>query len=415
MSSKLSIKSNGLPVVICGFLLLSTFTGCGATPVEVKKEVRSVKVVQANIASVTTDVEYSSKLKPFTEISISPKTPGKVSKVNFKVGDAVKAGDVLFTLDSKDVNAQLQQQQATLKLQQANYTKTTQSTLEQQTMAQDDSVKRAQIAYDNANDMYKKHLELFKEEAISKQTLIDTESRLKSAAIELESAKSNQKLLKEKSGPQSVEMAAAQVNQAQAGVQSAAVQLDNTVLRSPVDGVVSVCNVKEGEMASSAVTSFTVINTSSIIAEVGVPDSMIGKVSKGQKITAKVNALDNKTVNGIVDSVSPAADATSKSYTVKIKIDNQGNVLKSGMFVRVLLPAEKKENILVVPNETIKTENGISYVYTVANKKIKKVAIETGISNEKVTEVLGNMKKGDQVVLQGQTFLDDGDEVNIVK
>ena len=68
----------------------------------------------------------------------------------------------------------------------------------------------------------------------------------------------------------------------------------------------------------------------------------------------------------------------------------------------------------MVPNETIKMENGVNYLYTVDNGEVKKISVETGISNEKFTEVTGKVQEGLDVITEGQNLLSDGEKVNLV-
>ena len=84
------------------------------------------------------------------------------------------------------------------------------------------------------------------------------------------------------------------------------------------------------------------------------------------------------------------------------------------MFAKISLSAENKSNILMVPNETIKMENGVNYLYTVNNGEVKKISIETGISNEKFTEVTSSIEGGLDIITEGQNLLSDGEKVNLV-
>lgn len=172
--------------------------------------------------------------------------------------------------------------------------------------------------------------------------------------------------------------------------------------------------MEEGEIFSSSTAAFTIIDTNTMIAEISVPDKMVAEVEKGQIVPVKMNALDNQTVDGVVDYISADADSKSQAYTLKILIKTTSE-LKSGMFARVVLPEAKKENVLTVPNEAIKIENSTSIVYTVAEGAVKKVPVTTGLSDEKFTEILSGLKAGDQVITEGQIFLNDGEKVNIVK
>ncbi len=389
-------------------------TACGTAAPKQQKSLVNVNAVQAQMGSITTNVEYSSQLKPIQTTTISPKIAGKVASIQADVGTAVQAGQVLFTLDSSDLQAQLQQQEANLEGSRVNYEKTEGSSYQQQLLQAEQTQQNAQITYNSAQDTYNKDLSLYNAGAISQQSLENDKQKLDEATVALNSANSNLELLKNQSGPQSVEAAAAQVKQAESAVNYAQLQLQNTTITSPISGTVSTRNVEVGEIASSAAPAFTVINTKTVVAEISVPDTVVTHLQKGQTVPVKISALNNKTVNGTVNIISPAADKTN-SYVVDVDLDNSNNELKGGMFARVVLPQEQKNNILTVPNEAITVEDGVSYVYAVVNNTVNKIPVKVGISNDKVSEIVSGLKSGENVITEGQIFLSDGQKVKISK
>lgn len=393
--------------------VLMLFSGCGSRTAAADKEVKNVRTVKASMSSISIDVEYPGKVKPLEEVVVSPKIPGRVSELKADVGSEVEKGQTLFTLETKDADALYKQSQANLDAANANLKRTGGSALSQQVLQAESALKQAQVQYDDAKRLYDKTKALYEGDAASRQQLDDAESRYKSAGIQLGAAGDNLKLLREKAGPQSVDVASAQVEQAQASVEQAAIQLENTVINSPISGVVSIRNVEAGELVSSSIPAFTVINTKILLLEISIPDKMLGKVSKGQTVPVRISALGNKNLDGIIDTVSPSTDARTQFYTVKVKLDNPDGTVKPGMFARVLLPAEKKENVLTVPNEAVVIENGVQYVYTVVDGRIKKKSVNIGLSNDKITEIIKNLNENETVITEGQAFLNDGDAVSV--
>ncbi len=416
------MKLNGLNKknLIIGVVLILIIVGCtsifGKTKkVEEKQEVKNVKVAKVAVGPISAEVEYASKLNPVQEVTILPKTGGKVASVNVDIGDKVTAGQVLFTLDNAELQAQLQSQQAALAASNANLARTSDSGLQQQITSSQQAVDKSQIAYNNAKDSYDKMQKLYDAEAISKQDLDNAKLRYDNSSVDLKAAQDNLNLLIEKSGPQSTQAAAAQVAQAQAGVNAVQVQLNNASVTSPIAGVVSAKDVKVGQLAGGQSGSVTIIDSSSFIAEVSVPDTVVGKVQVGQSVQVTINALDGKKVTGVIDKISPNSNSKDNSYLVKVKIDNSNGELKAGMFAKVSLPAESKDNILTVPNEAIKMENNVNYLYIADNGKVKKLSVDVGISNEKVTEITGNIKEGTDVIIEGQNILSNGDKISVAK
>lgn len=380
-----------------------------------KQDIRTVKVQKVAFGSISTEVEYAGKLNPVQEVTVFPKTGGKVVSLNVDIGDKVTAGQVLFALDTAELQAQLQAQQATLAAAQANLAKASDSGIQQQVTALQQSVDKLQLSYNDAKNNYEKMQKLYDTGAISKQELDNAKLRYDNADVDLKASQANLNLLLEKIAPQTTAAAAAQVDQAQAGINSVQVQLNNGTITAPISGVVSAKDVKVGQLASGQSGSVTIIDSSSFIVDISVPDKAIGKIQAGQSVPVVISALDNKEVTGVIDKISPNSSSKDNSYTVKVKIDNSNGELKAGMFVKVSLPSESKDNILVVPNEAIKMENNVNYLYTVSNGAVKKISIDAGISNDKTTEVKGNIKEGMDIITEGQNLLNNGEKVKMAK
>lgn len=382
--------------------------------VEVNNEVKNVKVYSPVRTTLETNVEYASQLKPNQEIDITPKSGGKVTSAKADIGAYVKAGQVLFTIDQTDASAQLKQSEASLASAQASYDKTAESVKGSDLTTAQQAVDKAKISYNDTKKDFDNTKALYESGAVSKDDYDNQKSRLDSAAIDYQSAVNAYNTLKDKSGPQALKIASASVQQAQSGIITSKNQIDSTIVKSPISGVVTSKNVEVGEMASSMSTAYTVMDTSSMLAQVYVPDTMLSKITQGQIIDLKITAL-GITVKGKVESISPSADSQSMAYAVKIRVDNKSGQLKPGMLARATLPSEKKNNVLTVPNEAIVADGGISYVYTVDNSKIKKVTVTTGLSNDKVTEIKSGIKDDDKIITEGQIFLNEGDTVKVIQ
>lgn len=413
--ANLKIRLERLFIASVALFVAVAAAGCASKDGGHAKEAKNVRVASAALSTIEISVEYAAKVKPCQEVTVSAKVPGRVSEVKVDLGQRVEKGDVLFTLDPKDYEAQLRQAKAGLDTALANLTLTGDSSLAQQLLQADSALKQAQIQYDDAERLYNKTKELYDAGAVSKQQLDDIESKYRSARVQLDAAKERVSMLKEKVGPQSTGIASAQAEQARAQVEQANIQLDGTVITSPVSGKVSAKNIDVGELVSSAVPAVTLVDTTILYAEVAVPDKIVCKVRTGQTVQIKVKALEDRIFEGVIENVSPSADLRTQLYTVKIKLENPDDLIKPGMLAKILFNTEKRENVLVVPNGAILVDGGIRYVYTVADGKLRKVAVQTGVSNDKVTEIKSGLKEGDRVVLEGQSFLNEGEEVNIVE
>ncbi|WP_315074674.1 efflux RND transporter periplasmic adaptor subunit [uncultured Clostridium sp.] len=384
-------------------------------PVEVMQEVKNVKTEKITTGTISTSVEYASNLKPEKEVVVLPKTGGRVATVDVKVGDKVSVGQTLFTLDTTDYTAQLEQAQAGVSAASANLEKTSDSGFTQQLLQAEQLVGKLQIQYNTTKDNYDRTQALYSAQAASKKDLDDAKSQYDSITIDLKNAQDSLELLKSKSGPEATKAAEASVEQAQAGVDIIQNQINNSTITAPIAGVVSEKAVEVGQLASTQSGSVTVIDDSSLNAEINIPDKMLQRIQVGLSVPVTISALPDAKIVGVIDNISPNTSSKNNFYVVKVKIDNSNNDIKAGMFAKISLPAEKKDNILMVPNETIKMENGVNYLYTVDSGEVKKVSVETGISDDKFTEVTGEVQEDLDVITEGQNLLSDGEKVNLVQ
>jgi HlyD family secretion protein len=406
------------PVVAA--LALLALAGCGRQKEGPSEVVRAVSVAKAVRSTIAVSVEYPARIKPAREIVVSAKVAGRVASVRADVGQAVKKGDVLFTLESGDYDAQTRQAKAALESAKANLTRTSDSSLSGQIIQAQGAVKQAQVQYDDAKEMYQRTQRLFDDGTASRQQLDSVKAKYDSAAIALDTAKQNLSLIQDKGGPQSTGLASTQVDQAQATLDLAQSQLSNTRILSPITGVVSVRNVDPGELVSSSVPAFVVIDVSSVSAETSVEEGMVEKVHLGQKVPLRVEAAGDARLEGVVDSISPAADPRTQGYTVKVKVQHPETMaIKPGMFARVSFPVDQQADVIVVPNGALVSETGVDYLYTVVDGPsgpiVKKVAVKAGIADENVTAITAGISEGTLVVTEGQSFLNDGARVNLPK
>ncbi|MDA8426600.1 MAG: efflux RND transporter periplasmic adaptor subunit [Treponema sp.] len=371
-----------------------------------------VAVLTATVARGPFSVveEHSARIAARREVDISSKVGGRVQAVLADIGSRVRAGQTLFTIESGDYEARYRQAQAALQSANASLTRTSEAGQEQQIIQAQAAADAAQVAFTDAAGLYAKTKRLYDAGAIPKQQLDDVDARCKSAEIQRDSARKSLALVKEKSGPQSDAVAEAQVNEAKARLELAASQLEATTVRSPIDGLVSYRNVEAGEMTGPSTPAFIVIDESSLLAETGVSDRVVGLLRTGMKIRVSVDTLAGAPLEGVVDSISPAADPRTLLYRVRVLLRGEG--LRPGMLARLRIPVETRSEALLVPESAAFSVDGADSVYVVENGAAKLRRITLGASDGRSVEVLGGLSAGETVVIAGQDFLNDGEKVD---
>ncbi|MGA2762549.1 MAG: efflux RND transporter periplasmic adaptor subunit [Spirochaetia bacterium] len=393
-----------------------TLAACGPARQQSVETPRSVTVVRARRQTLAISQEYAARIKAREEIMISSKIAGRVSSTRADVGQTVRKGQVLFTLEARDFEAQYRQAKAALESARANLTRTSDSSLSSQVLQAQAAVSQAQVQDDEARDFFDRTQKMFDDGTVTRQQLDSARARFRSAEIALSTAKDNLALIQEKGGPQSTGVASTQVEQAQASLDLAQSQLDNTVITSPIAGVVAARNVDSGELVAPGPPAFVVIDTSTVMAEASVSQDMVQQIHRGESVTVSFDAPQGtQREDGQVDTISPSADPRSQGYLIKVAVRNTGGSLRPGMFARVSFPVEDRPNVLVVPNNAIVSESGVEYVYLVVEGAIKKKSVETGTATDAVTEITSGLDEGALVVTEGQSFLNDGQKVRPVE
>lgn len=403
-----------ITMLLTAALVIFAVSGCSSRP-EDKPVVKRVTTTLAKKSAISITVDYAGKVVPIEEVTIASKLPGKVELIKADVGTSVKEGDLLFSLDTKSVNAQLRQSKAAVDNAQAGFIMATDSTTAQQVTELKSAVDQAQLQFDDAKRSYDRVQQLFNSSAASQKQLEDAGTYLKNSEVQLNSLKENLKIFIERSAPQTEAIASAQLEQAKAAYEAASIQVGDSSVVAPISGIVSMRNIDEGEFVGGGVPVFTVINTDTVMISISVPDTLAEKLHIGDPVPIRITALRDQGFMGIIDIISPAADPQTQAYTVKLKLENPGNAIKPGMLAKVSMPLDSKENIIIVPNEAILVQDAAQYVYIVEGGKVKKVQVTTGLSNDEFTEVTGGLKEGEPVITEGQSFLNDGENVSTDK
>jgi multidrug resistance efflux pump len=388
---------------------------CGREKPAIPVESKTVTVARAVGATISISLDFAARIKPKQEIVVSPKVAGRVASVQADISQRVGQGQVLFTLESKDAEAQTRQARAALESAKANLMRTSDSALSSQLLEARAAVKQAEVQNEDARNFADRMEKLFSAGSASLQQRDDAKAKADAAEIALDTAKQNLNLIQEKGGPQSTGLASTQVDQAQASVDLAESQLANSVILSPIAGVIASRAVDPGELVAIGSPAFVIIDVSSVTAEASVDEGIVRKIRPGEHVTVSAEAAATGPLPGIVDTVSPAADVKTLGYAVKVRIDNPGYRLRPGMLARVSFPMESKEGVLAVPNQALVTDSGVQYLYVVDNGVVRKVAVQTGISDDAQTEITEGIPEGALVITEGQSFLNDGEKVTISK
>lgn len=408
------MKVKRIILMLVSLVVILSVMGCNKKDELKKENIKNVKTDEVRESSIIIEDQFAGKITALDYSGVVPKIPGIVSQLYVDIGERVNKGDLLFELDSTDYAAQLRQAETVVEFAKTGLNRAQGSNLSQLQIQYKSIVEQAKISYDDAKTNYTKIKSLYDNGAISKNELDTADIRVKASKEQLDSSTQNLELLKSGIGPDSVEGAQTQLNQAVAAVELVKTQMNNLKVYSPIAGVISKKSINVGESVSGGEVAIEVSNVDNLAIDLSIPQKLINKISVGQKITMSIDSLKNQIIQGEVRNIDPVASDNSYNYNVKLKLLSNNSEIKPGMFCRAKLPVDQKDKVVTVPNTAVISENGIQFVYMISGGKINKKSVSIGLSNDKITEILAGLNIGDKIIFEGQSFLNDGEKVNVV-
>ncbi|MFD2968765.1 efflux RND transporter periplasmic adaptor subunit [Sphingobacterium bambusae] len=201
--------------------------------------------------------------------------------------------------------------------------------------------------------------------------------------------------------------------QAKANKAINAKHIKDSKLLSPMDGIVTQKMVEQGSTAAPGMPAFNIVKTDYLYAKVTVPESEVGIIKKGMDATVYIPTLE-ASFNGKVSIIIPQADPVSKTYDVKIRLINSGQLLP-GMLTQTSVQTGKSDQVIHIPaSAIIKGEDNVSYVFLVTDKnKALRKRVELGsITGKNSVIIKQGLQQGDRLVVNGQAKLKDGSSVS---
>ena len=191
--------------------------------------------------------------------------------------------------------------------------------------------------------------------------------------------------------------------------------IENTTLRSPINGVVTARNYDVGDMYAMSMPIFTVEQIVPVKLLVGISESDYSKVKKGDSVQITADAIPGKTFYGKVNRIYPTVDPATRTFTVEVKVDNNYKTLRPGMFVRATINFGVNNNVVIPDVAVVKQQgSGERFVYVLNEDNTvtyQKVVLGRRMGTE--YEVLEGISNGAKVVTGGQIRLKDGIKVTV--
>lgn len=354
------------------------------TPVtQISVEAQNVKGVEKNSSDT-----YKATLEASEQGIINSKISARIISISVENGQYANVGDTIATLDSQDIRNNIEASESQLKV------------TEQQLASAEVSLKKLKTNLDEATRNYDRQKSLYEKGGISKADFEAVEKTLSNAQADYEA------------GNVSIQTAKANIDMQKVSLGNLQDNLNNTVIKAPISGVISEKTMNIGQMASAGTALAKVNNISSLYATIQIPQDKINNIKIGQPATVTLEGSD-KTYSGTVQNIDLSADTTARVFNCKIKVDNTDNMLHPGVFAKVEVISDQKTEIITVPiNALVGTEGDYS-VFINDNGAAKKQKVTIGDTDKNNVQITTGIKDGDQVICTNTSTLQDGDQIEI--
>lgn len=192
--------------------------------------------------------------------------------------------------------------------------------------------------------------------------------------------------------------------------------LENTILRSPVSGVITARNYDQGDMYGGS-PIYVVEQITPVKLYVGISEMDYTRVKKNDIVTLTADALPGKTFTGRIARIYPTIDAATHTFTAEVNVANSDRLLRPGMYARVTVNFGSNHSIVVPDDCVVKQQgSGVRSVFVLqADNTVKEIVVTLGRHFGTEYEILSGIAEGDNVVVKGQASLKNGSKVNVQK
>ncbi len=320
-------------------------SACSKQEANIEQAEEELPKVETNIVSsqaVPQTYEYTATVEADNINNIAPSTPNRIKTIAVEVGDHVRKGQTLVTLDPANTN-------------------------------------QLKINLDQIERDYNRAVQLLEIGGGTRQSVDQLKAQLDAARSQYDN------------------------------------MLENTVLVSPISGVVTARNYDPGDMTGN-LPVLTVGQLSPVVkVMINVTENDLSKVKTGMPVSIVFDAFPDDSFEGKVSRIYPTVDTSTRTFQTEIVIPNPNERIMPGMFARVTLDLGSRDNVVVPDRAIVKqTGSGNRYVYVYHNGKVSYERVEIGRRLGDTYELLSGVNDGDTVIISGQSRLADGVSVEVI-
>src|SRR6266542_3460867 len=415
----LIVASVGIVALLLVFFLAWKWRRSSTNSEETVTPVVSVRVAKVEKQAIAAPVSAVGTIIPRDQATVAAKISAQIKTMGLLKNQAVKAGQVIAMLESRDLVAQRNEAIANLNQERANERSVVTGTIPQ-TNAQDQKALRdAQAKVRTASATYERRTALYQKGGISKKDLEASQMELTTAENELRLAEQTVALRTKAINPNDRALATARVQAAQQKVATLDAQLSYATIRAPITGIVTDQFQYQGEFAAAGGKLVNIADISEVIVKAPFADTVVAQLKVGDPATVLPTDTTGEEMRGKVTLVGRSSDPMNRTVEVWVTLANGAGRLHANGAAQVTIAANSKSDAIVVPSSAVTLEATNADEGTVMVVGPDNIAHETkvtvGIRTPDKVEITSGLTGGETVVIEGNFSLPDKTKVEISK
>jgi len=318
--------------------------------------------------------EFAGTVKASYTYVVSAKVGGRLLSLNKRIGDVVKANEIIGRIDDTEFRNAYEEAQTQVRVSRASL---------EEAQAQ---LSHTEREFERARGLVEKG--------------IASQSELDALQTQVETQKSRRELAK------------AQLEQRQVILNQAKTNFEYTQVRASQEGFVAQRHVDGGTLMSVGSAIITVVGLDTVFVELAVTEKDYQSLKPGKTAAVTTDAISDKTFEGVVYRMAPFFQSASRTATVEIALRNDSRLLKPGMFARINITLSSDDKARVVPASALIEKDGRYSLFVVGDSSVvKNVPVQVGINDGTYAQIISPADLNGQIVTLGQHLLKDGSKV----
>lgn len=404
----------GISLVVTAALAASVFfAGCSKSE-SAPTPLVTVQAGHPGLGTIAEHIPADAVLAPLAQAAISPKISAPIRRFYVQRGSRVKTGQLLATLENRDLTAAALDNRGSYTAAQAAYTTATRAQVPEDYQKAQLDVVQAKANLDLNQSIVNGRKQLFAEGAIPGRDLDTAQAALVQAQAAYDAGAKHLESQKSVSRKASLEAAKGQLTSAEGKYQGAEAQVSYSEIRSPISGFVTERPLFAGETVAAGSTLLTVMDTSVVLAKTHLAQQLAQQLKVGDAATITVPGLADP-VPAKVALISPALDPGSTTVEIWLRIDNRNSRLKVGTPVHASIVGRQVAQALTVPSSALLTaQDGSRSVMVIgADGAAHSKPVSVGITDGGRVQITSGLTTADTVITSGNYALEDGTKVKV--